>query len=267
MHQAALAAAADFPKTLRLVKDQLCQYDPIGIMACFAGYGLMTILGSTDGSERKPFKEIQQHHAELLQAIMLTIPREQWGPVPVVSDAMETVFDSLPKLSDMFFLRRTLDGEKVTDEQELAVLWLQERIRLHTMGVRNWGYFGDVVQIAKELYRAIDITFAAHHGFSCTDLIEVMHCAVGEFERQQTEHWNRFRKILRGRNPRQLFRLYFKYVPGLVGSAEEMLAALPGIDVDGAKAAVMAHYDLRLVPLHGDYDFLVLSSRTEASLG
>jgi hypothetical protein len=246
MHEAALAAVADFPKTLELVKDQLRQHDPIDIMACYAGYGLMTTLGSKGGSERKALKDVQQHHAELLQAIMLTIPRDQWGLVPVVPDVMQTVFDSLPKLSDTFFLQRTLDAEKVTDEQELAVLSLQELIRLHTMGVRNWGYFGDVVQISKELYRAVDAAFAAYHGFSCTDLIDVMHCTVRELERRQTEHWNRLRKILSGRNPRQIFRLYFKYVPGLVGSAEEMLTALPGIDVDGAKAAVMAHSDLRL---------------------
>ncbi|WMT75789.1 hypothetical protein [Bradyrhizobium sp. Ash2021] len=159
---------------------------------------------------------------------------------------MQIVFDSLPKLSDTFFLQRTLDAEKVSDEQELAVLSLQERIRLHTMAVRNWAHFGRVIQISKELYGALDAPFASHHGFSCTDLIEVMHCAVSEYERRQTEHWERFRRVLRGNNPRQIFRLYFKNVPGLVGNAEDMLAAMPGIDLDGAKAAVMAHYDLRL---------------------
>jgi hypothetical protein len=246
MHAAALESVAAFPKTLELVKDQLRRHDPIGIMACFAGYALITTVGSRDGSKQNPLKDILQHHAELLQAIMLTITPDQWGPAPVVPGAMQIVFDSLPKLSDTFLLQRILEAEKVSDEQELAVLSLQERIRLHTMGVRNWGHFDAVIRISKELYGAIDGVFASHHGFSCTDFIEVMHCAFSEFERRQTEHWNRFRRVLRGRNPRQIFRLYFKNVPGLVGSAEDMLAALPGIDVDGAKAAVIAHYDLRL---------------------
>ena len=102
------------------------------------------------------------------------------------------------------------------------------------------------MQISKELYGAIDPAFGAHHGFNCTDLIEVMRCTVSEFERRQNEHWRALRKVLTGRNPRQIFRRYFKYVPGLVGNAEEMLAALPDIDLDRAKAAVMAHYDLLL---------------------
>ena len=245
MHEAALAAVTDFPETLELVKEQLRQRDPIGIMACFAGYGLMTRIGSKGGSEWKPLEHIQQHHAELLQAIMLTIPQDQWGCVPVVPNAVQTAFDLLPKLSDTFFLQRMLDAEKVTDEQELAVLGLQERIRMHTMGDRNWGYFRDVAQISRELYGAIDPAFAAHHGFNCTDLIEVMRCMVSEFERRWNEHWSALRKVrTAGRNPRQIFRRYFKYVPGLVGSAEEMLAALPDIDVHRAKAAAMAHYDL-----------------------
>jgi hypothetical protein len=73
-----------------------------------------------------------------------------------------------------------------------------------------------------------------------------MRCAVSELERRQNEHWNVLRRVLTGRNPRQIFRQYFKYVPGLVGNEEEMLVALPGIDLDGAKGAVMAHYALRL---------------------
>jgi hypothetical protein len=245
MHEAASVAVADSPQTLATVKDQLQHRDPIGIMACFAGYSLLSGV-SKDGSHKSPLKDIHQHHAELLQAIILTIPPDKWGFAPVVPGVMQIVFDSLPKLSDSFFLQRTLDAENISDEQELEVRSLQERIRLHTQAVRNWGHFGAVIQISKDLYGAIDGPFAAHHGFSCKAFIEVMHCAVREFERRQSEHWNRFRNVMRGRNPRQIFRLYFKNVPGLVGTAEDMLAALPGIGMDGAKAAVMAHYDLRL---------------------
>jgi hypothetical protein len=245
MHEVALIAVADFPKILELVKDQLRRHDPIGIMACFAGYELITIVGSEDGSKRKASKDIPQHHAELLQAIVLTITPDQWGQAPVVPGVMQIVSDSLPKLSDTFFHQRMLEAEKVS-EQELAVLSLQERIRMHTMGVRNWGHFGAVIRISKELYSAIDAAFASHYGFSCTDFIEVMQCAVSELDRRQTEHWNRFRNVMRGKNAQQVFRLYFKNVPGLVGNAEGMLAALPGIDVNAAKATVMAHYSLRL---------------------
>jgi hypothetical protein len=243
--EAAREAVAAFPQTLELIKSQLQAHDPIGIMACFAGYGLISAT-SKDGSQKAPLKDILQHHAELLQAIILTIPPDKWGFAPVNPGVMEIVFDNLPKLSDGFSLQRTLDAENVIDEQEIEVRSLQERIRLHTQAVRNWANFGSVVQISKDLYGALDAAFAANHGFSCTAFIEVMHIAVKEFERRQTEHWNAFRKVIRGRNPRQIFRLYFKNVPDLIGSAEEMLSVLPGINMDGAKSVVMGHYDLRL---------------------
>jgi hypothetical protein len=102
-HEAALEAVANFPKTLELVKDQLRRHDPIGIMACFTRYGLMTIGRSKEGAERKLLKDVEQHHAELLQAIVLTLPRDQGGQVPAVPDAKQIIFDSLPKLSATFF--------------------------------------------------------------------------------------------------------------------------------------------------------------------
>lgn len=246
MQAVALAAVDEFPKTLELVKGQLRAHDPIGIMASFAGYGLMTMIGSKDETGQKPLSDILQHHAEILQAILLSIKLDAWGRAPVTPGAWQVVFDAMPKLVDTFFLRRILDGGKISDQQELAVLSLQERIRLHTMGVRNWGSFGAVIRISTELYSRIDAAFSTHHGFSCTDLIEVMRCAVAELEHRQTEHWNRFRRVMHGKNPRQVFRLYFKNVPGLVGNAEDMLAALPGINLEGAKALVLGHYDLRL---------------------
>ena len=61
---------------------------------------------------------IQQHHAELLQAVLLTIPFEEWGAKPLKHNSMRTVFDIVPKLSDTFLHQRILAAQKITDEQE-----------------------------------------------------------------------------------------------------------------------------------------------------
>jgi hypothetical protein len=245
MHEAAVAASTEWLAIMEGVRDKLRLHDPVMAMACFASYGL-TMVSTDGGSTRKPLSGIHQHHAELLQALMLTIAPEDWGTGPIVPDAMQSLFDDLPRLFDAFFLQRTLAAENLFDEQEIAAFSLQERVRLHTMGVRNWAHFGSVHRISAELYGALDARFATYYGFGCTDLIDLMHSVVTEFERRQTEHWARFHRVLRGKSVRQVFRLYFKEVPDLVGDAETMLAAWPGGSVDAAKAAVMAHYDLRL---------------------
>lgn len=82
MQAVAQSAVDEFPKTLELVKDQLRAHDPIGIMASFAGYGLMTWVGPKGEAGKEPLGDILQHHAELLQAIMLSIKPDAWGAGP-----------------------------------------------------------------------------------------------------------------------------------------------------------------------------------------
>jgi hypothetical protein len=248
MMEAARAGVDAFPTTLERIKEQLRRHDPVGIMASLAGYSLLTSVGQ-DGAKSKPPTDIMQHHAELLQAIILTIPPDEWGSAPVTPAVMQTVSDELPKLADTFLFQRMLDAEKTSDEQERLVLSLQERMRLHTMGVRNWAHFGAVVRISRELYSGIDASFTAHYGFSCTDLIDVALCVVNEFERRQKQHWDTRRKVMLGKRPRDIFQLYYKHVPGLVGNADDLLASMQGINRDGARAVVMGHYDLRLAEL------------------
>jgi hypothetical protein len=160
---------------------------------------------------------------------------------------VEVLYQALPKLADTFFLQRLLAADRASDEVAKEVLSLQERIRLNTQGVRNWSYFSNVVRISKELHAPLDAPFIEKVGFGITDLVEVMAQVVKEYERRANEHLNTLGKMLRGKNARELFRLYFKYVPELVGSADEMIAALPpGIGRDGAISLIMQHFDLRL---------------------
>ena len=141
MHDAAVKSVAEFSETLELVKDQFRSSDPMGIMTSFATYGLMrAVIDDTIDHSLSP-NNIQQHHAELLQAVLLAIPLEEWGTKPVLPGVMQTVFDTLPLLSDTFLHQRILATEQVKDNREKDMFFLLERIRFHTQAVRNWGYF------------------------------------------------------------------------------------------------------------------------------
>ena len=73
-----------------------------------------------------------------------------------------------------------------------------------------------------------------------------MRAIVKEFERRQTEHFSILKKVFTGKNVRQIARQYYKYVPDLKGSPEDLIHAMPGIDRDGIKIAIISHFDLRL---------------------
>lgn len=246
MLEAARASVAEFPNLLKTVKDLMTSHDPKGIVASFAAYGLRTYV-SDEGVEQQKSSDILQHHAELLQAIALSIPYAQWGAYPVVPDVMQTVFDTVPKLTEAFHFQHMLEGDKVTDETQLLMRSLHERISMHTHGVRNWGYYSEVVALSKELFAPLDPAFRAHYGFAASDLLEILRVIVEEFERRQTEHYTILKKVYTGKNLRQIARHYFKYVPGLQGTPEEFVAAMPpGIDRKGIMARIIAHFDLRL---------------------
>jgi len=187
----ARAGVADFPRLLETIRKQLRKSDPEGILASFASYGLQAHV-TRDGVEKKAHPDILQHHAELLQAILLTIPADAWGTGVLTPQVMQTVFDTVPKLSQAFLFQRILDGQTVKDDPEaLTIRSLQERIRLHTHGVRNWGYFSDVVRLSLDLYHPLDAAMLAHYGFNATDVIEVLNavrCGIRAAAGRPLEH-------------------------------------------------------------------------------
>lgn len=248
MMAAAREAVDAFPKQLEAVKGEMRRCLPPGALAAFVAYGLQAGL-SDDGTQKSLLPNVLQHHAELLQALMLTMPMDEWGRGPLTPEISQKLFDTVPTLSDTFFMQRLLEGERVeSDPDALLIQSIQNRMRMHTHGVRNWGYYQQVVQTSRDLYAGLDAAMTKHHGFSATDVIEVLAAMVSECERRQVAHFDLLRKVLRGKNANQIVQLYYRLVPGLEGSAAEMLAGLPkGITRDQMMGWVMGHWDLRLL--------------------
>jgi hypothetical protein len=266
MMTAARAAVDAFPKQLEGVMTPLRQTSPLQILAVFASYGMRA--GMTDrGEVRQAFPDILQHHYELLHALVLSMPIEEWGGDAVTPNVWGEMFETVPTLSNTFFMQRILEGEAIEDDEDaMAVRSLQERIRMHTHGVRNWGYYGQVVQLCRDLYASLDAAMLANQGFGATDAIDVLAALVSEFERRQSSHWDVLRRVSRGKNARQLAQLYYRLVPGLVGSADEMLDGLPAaLTRDQMMGAIVAHYDLRLLDtaLFKPADVAVLTGKPE----
>ncbi|MGO9546731.1 MAG: hypothetical protein ACLPPF_18285 [Rhodomicrobium sp.] len=246
LKESAQHSVDDFPKTLENLKDLFRDREPTGIVASVAMYSLWRFVDAQGRHQKSPMR-LEQHHVELLQAILLMIPAEEWGLKPVTADVMQAVYDYMPKLAATFLSQRLLAAEHDADEVTKTILSLQERIRLHTQAVRNWGYYSDVIAISKELYSPLDSAFSEKIGFGISELIDVMAHVVKEFERRTNNHWSVLRKVLHGKTVRQMVRLYFKYVPDLVGTPEALIASFPpGVEREGVISFIMQHFDLRL---------------------
>lgn len=244
--KAAKAGVDEFPKALERFGKLFRDRDPLGLIASISRYSLMGFV-TDEGVFRKPSGDIEQHHVELLQAIMMTVPCNEWGKNPPTADVMQVLHDETPKLANTFLFQRLLAEGKVSDERAKTLASLQVRIRFHTQAVRNWGYFSAVNRITKELHEPLNAAFVEKLGFGISDLIDVMAALVKASEKQGYEHSTTLAKVLQGKTIPQMVRLYYKHVPHLIGDPEKLIATFPqGVTRDGVMSFIIQHFDLRL---------------------
>src|SRR5208282_5905106 len=101
------------------------------LLSVVAGYGLQAGV-TEEGVETRFMPDIDQHHIELLQALLLTLPDAEWGNDPATSNDIQKLIDTLRELAEAFHQRRYLAAKSEMDLQARTVLMLQNQIRLHT---------------------------------------------------------------------------------------------------------------------------------------
>ncbi|EDT37483.1 hypothetical protein [Burkholderia ambifaria] len=181
---------------------------------------------------------------------MLTLPYTEWGRDPPPSDVIQKIIEQSGELASAFSYRRFVSMEIEHDKQQQFVLLLQERLRLHTQIVRNWGYFSAVVRISKELYSAIDQDLSNKFGFSATDFVEISQVLVSSFERRSNSRWRTLGEIFESQTTEQLVREYYAKYPDVEGDPDEFLASIPdGVTMEMVKYKLLSHADIALVKL------------------
>jgi len=233
------------PETFASFQQLAREHDPAGLLASIAYYGLQRGMRE-DGSTHAIGGGLEQHHVELLQAVLLTVPADEWSSAPSMPHAIQQLFDTLPDLPTAFLAQRIVAGRQIDDLQARTVAAIQEKVRLHTSAVRNWGYFGDVIAIAREIYSPLDKTFVAHHGFAASDVIEIGQTMVTELERRANEWTGRMRRALAPKTSSQMLSAYYENFPELAGNAESLATIIPeGTPREAVLAMLLSHADLR----------------------
>lgn len=166
--KAALLAVAEreaetFPKLLKTMLDQLRGKYPPMLISIVVAYSLQATV-TNDGQYRTLSTDVLQHHVEVMQALAMTLTRNEWGSEPVIFADANTAMETLKALANGFYYRRFKALEKEGDEQARAILSLQEKLRLFTQAVRNWGSFSQVIRISTELFAPLDAAIKAKVG-------------------------------------------------------------------------------------------------------
>lgn len=195
-------------------------------------------------------KGITQPHVELLQALILTLPLDQWGRRPAESREIEQLIDDLSALSDAFYHARNTTLTQESTVGERALLLLQERVRGHTQFVRNWGYHGAVLQISRELYGALDSEMRATYGFGPTDLIDIAKAALVDVEQRSSARFQRLFAVFRCETLDDMVHAFYRKDDFAEGDPEEFLQHLPdSVSREQVATDLWSHADRQLVRL------------------
>lgn len=239
--------AEKFPQLLEGVLALLRRRHPIFFLATIAGYGLQVGVTRDGVADHGMIKSIEQHHIELLQALALSLPAEDWGAEPPESREIQEMIDLLPELADAFHQRRYLAVEGAKDSEERVLLALQERIRLHTQAVRNWGYLDDVIAISTELYSGADAAFEAKLGVTATEIIQAAKALIKIIEARLQERWKRLRRVFREHKINRIIKAYFAEHSELGVDPDEIIRQTPATaSRDAVLARLMSFSDLSL---------------------
>lgn len=217
---------------------------PLSLLSIFSFYSNQATVDQQ--GRRKSFSiNTSQHHVELLHAIILRIPIREWGKLPPLPSHMQNIFDILSEVAECFSISRMHKLGSI-DGTALKSLLMQEKIRIHTQAVRNWGYFEHVLDISKGLLSPLDDRLQAVAGFAATDIVDIGRTLIATLEDRSRAHIASLKKIFQG--PKKidaLLQRYYKEYPALSGSPQLLRSALPhDISYDAARIIIMSHLDL-----------------------
>ena len=251
----------DFEKLLSDLKSELSKCGPLQAISCLAYYGLSVFIDS-DGKQKRLDEEVEQHHVELLQAIILSMPIGDWGSSPP-TNSMSKIVDCLSELANSVPKRHFLNASKDSSEKARALEGLRLRILLDTQVVRNWDHYSALVEAANELYAPLEDSMMERLGFGMLGLIKLVDGVVKKAQERMTEHSRRLSMVLQGKTSQELWELYFNEFSHAVGDANEMLQNCPWLaSQEKSRLAIVSHSDLCL-PLHFTFDLESLSSLSD----
>lgn len=221
------AATEAFPRHLERIREILRACFPPHVLATISNWSVTHKTGPDGVAVDGIIAGLEQHHVELLQAILLRMDRWEWGVERASYQQIGEVMGELRALATAFQRRRALEVDKVSaDPQRLAVALIQERLRDQTQMIRNWGRYHEMVRIVRELHAPLDEGYRSHHGFRATDLVDVASGLVDMIQQRLSDRMTLLDGIMRGRTRKAIVHAYFEQYDGVDGDPEEFRASL-----------------------------------------
>ena len=246
------------------IRDFVTKFNPLHVLAVMAAKGLTTFRGEGGKMALKDAMEcITQDNVEFLQAMCLTVKLDGVSREPAKPPEFQRLWDELIALGRGYDLSRlkSLDISKSED----AIVRIQERIRAHTRGIRNWGYYHQVKRIGRGLLEPMDSAFLQRLGFSGSSMITVLDNLIRTNEARINEHRKRFIPAIRKNSLAEMVEAYSEALPKV--ECSDLLEHFSDnkFTIDQARMILLSHSDLELADCF-IHDAASVSERTSVDI-
>lgn len=234
---------AKFDELLPKLVDLVSRVDPLHSVALMSHYGLMAAPNKEESKLARARTEVQQGHIEFLQALGLRNPLRKGLEFPK-PESIQSFFNWLPELFSAYQQMqagpRQAPRDMTASAGEVDLTQVQAFLRTHTSAVRNWGYFGSVMRISRDLFSRIDDDYERMAGMKLTKVVDVFEWLIRRHEDKVNAHGKKFREVFQEKTVPKIVDTFFAafQFTGDVDFYRSVLSQ-PGMTKQHAMAALM----------------------------
>jgi hypothetical protein len=244
VREMARIAAEEFDESFTAVQAALTTFEPISLLSYLSFY-FLTFESDIDPPQ-EPYPRLFQQHVELLQALILRLPRDAFAWMPTFPDIVGFLA-RVDRAAQAFSFQRLALADDETEQQRLR---LQEEIRSYTQGVRNWGYPDQIWRIVAGLFAPLAPQLEARFGVRPEHLVPMCERLIALIGVRVVEHFGRLTPVTSAESIQEAIAAHERAFPDLAGAGEgmEQLVAIlrPDMGLAEIKEFLVTHLNLRL---------------------
>lgn len=241
---------AAFPIELIELEKTILSCDPVHLLSTLSFYSQSALVNK--GGRVEPLQNpLEQHHVELIQALMLRYDHSAFSATPAKPQDIQSAWDRVRSVSEAYSLRRFAAINTVRTEEEQARLLVQEQLRMHTQVVRNWGYPNRVAALLQELLGPIDGLISHHIGCSLSLFFDLSLKHQHHLTERQNRYVTKLTEVLNGQSIQDLVNRYYAAFEITEGTPAELVEYLKSqkADINHTRSFLVSHSELSLAQM------------------
>jgi len=201
-------AQSEFPVQLKKLENLLLEYNPFIILATFAFIDL-TYLPEV-GRAMNASDNIDQYHIEIVQALVLCHEESEFKKKPFDPVEFQELRDLISYVGYLHSAKNFPNPSNPSSTEEFSRLNFQATLRLHTKGVRNWGYEAQTLAVLEQLYAPMEELVEKKLGLRISLLVEVVRSELNSIGKKLQDHFTKNKAFMQQKTVKTAVKAYLR---------------------------------------------------------